>query len=101
MRCDEVSYRKKLCIPMDAIMVGENAAVKLIESNRITSRFIFRCLYVCLKKKTPWALWLLHSVFYVYKLIGKLTASLQLQTFSLRIMTVGNVITTARRSPPS
>jgi hypothetical protein len=39
---------------MDAIMVGENAAAKLIESNRIAARFIFRCLYL-LKKKNAQA----------------------------------------------
>ncbi len=39
--------------------------------------------------------------FYFYKLIGKLTAFLQLQEFSLRIQTVDFSTTAARRSPPS
>jgi hypothetical protein len=39
--------------------------------------------------------------FYFYKLIGKLTAFLQLQEFSLRNMTVDNSTTAAQRSPPS
>jgi hypothetical protein len=39
--------------------------------------------------------------FYFDKLIGKLTAFLQLQEFSLRNMTVASSTTAARRSPPS
>ena len=39
--------------------------------------------------------------FYSYKLIGKLTAFLQLQEFSLRNMTVNNSTTVTQRSPPS
>jgi hypothetical protein len=39
--------------------------------------------------------------FYFYKLIGKLTSSLQLQEFSLRNMTVVNSTTAAPRSPPN
>jgi hypothetical protein len=39
--------------------------------------------------------------FYFYKLIGKLTAFLQLQEFSLRNMTVASSTTAARRSSPS
>jgi hypothetical protein len=39
--------------------------------------------------------------FYFYKLIGKLTAFLQLQEFSLRNQTVDSCSTTAQRSPPS
>ena len=46
----------------------------------------------------------LHSEFVrllFYKLIGKLTAFLQLQEFCLRIQTVDFSTTAARRSPPS
>ena len=39
--------------------------------------------------------------FYFYKLIGKLTAFLQLQEFSLRNLPVPSSTTAARRSPPS
>jgi hypothetical protein len=39
--------------------------------------------------------------FYFYKLVGKLTAFLQLQEFSLRNMTVTSSTTAARRSPHS
>ena len=39
--------------------------------------------------------------FYFYKLIGKLTSSLQLQEFSFRNMTVVNSTTVAPRSPPN
>ncbi len=39
--------------------------------------------------------------FYFYKLIGKLTAFLQLQEFSLRNQTVDSSTTAAQRSPPS
>ena len=39
--------------------------------------------------------------FYFYKLIGKLTAFLQLQEFSLRNLPVASSITAARRSPHS
>ncbi len=38
--------------------------------------------------------------FFFYKLIGKLTAFLQLQEFSLRNMTMVSSTTAARRSPP-
>ncbi len=40
-------------------------------------------------------------VFYFYKLIGKLTAFLQLQEFSLRNMTVDSSTSVARSSPRS
>ena len=46
----------------------------------------------------------LHSEFvrlYLYKLIGKVTAFLQLQEFSLRNMTVASSTTAARRCPHS
>jgi hypothetical protein len=38
--------------------------------------------------------------FYFYKLIGKLTAFLQLQEFSFRIQTVDFSTTATQRSPP-
>ena len=41
------------------------------------------------------------SDYYSYRLIGKLTAFLQLQEFSLRNMTVASSTTVARRSPHS